>query len=101
MKPWYVYLLLCDQKTFYTGITDEPQNRLIRHRQKRSFYTKKFSDIQLVYCERYLTKHETALRERQIKGWSAAKKRMLIDGKLGYNACPEIVDALRDGIFLS
>lgn len=101
MKAWYIYLLLCDQKTFYTGITDNLQNRIICHRKKKSLYTKKFSDIQLVYCEKYSTKHEAVFREKQVKGWSVAKKQMLIDGSLGYNACPEIVDALRNGINLS
>lgn len=94
---WHVYLLLCDQKTFYTGITDDVDARLLAHRRKTSFFTKKFSDIQLVYCECYPDKHQAALRERQIKGWSRAKKQMLVDGKLGYNACTGLVEVLRHG----
>jgi len=42
---WYVYLLLCDQKTFYVGITPDMKSRLAEHRNKESFFTKKFSDI--------------------------------------------------------
>jgi putative endonuclease len=91
---WYLYLLLCDQKTFYVGITDNPEVRLFEHRNKQSLFTKKFSDIKLVYCESYPGKHKAALREQQIKGWSKAKKQMLVDRKLGYNACSEIVEAL-------
>ena len=94
---WYVYMLLCDQKTFYVGITNDPKERLAEHRDKRSFFTKKFSDLKFVYCENYPSKHEAALREKQIKGWSRTKKQMLIDGKLGYNACTELVEALRSG----
>jgi putative endonuclease len=89
-------MLLCDQKTFYIGITDNPQFRLEQHRNKNSFFTKKFSDIELVYCERYPTQTEAAIREKQIKGWSHAKKQLLIDGKLGINRCTKIVDALGD-----
>lgn len=89
---WYVYLLFCDQKTFYVGMTDDLQNRLLKHRDKKSFFTKKFSDLQLVYCENYPTKYEAAKREKQIKGWSRAKKQLLINGKLGKRACPEIAD---------
>jgi len=91
---WYVYLLLCDQKTFYVGISDDPKERLLEHRSGQSMFTKKFSDIKFVYCEQWSGKHKAALRERQIKGWSHAKKQMLIDGKLGYNVCTEIVEEL-------
>ena len=86
---WYVYLLLCDQKTFYVGITDNIKERFIKHRNKESFFTKKFSDLRLVYCEKYQNKFEAAKREKQLKGWSHAKKQMLVDGKLGINTCTE------------
>ena len=69
---WFVYLLLCDQKTFYVGITPD-------------LFTKKFSEIELVYCEKYDDKYQAAKREKQLKGWSVAKKKMLIEGKLGIN----------------
>jgi putative endonuclease len=85
MKNWYTYVLLCDQKTFYVGITNNIPGRLLLHKNKESFFTKKFSDFKLVYCEKYKNKYEAAEREKQIKGWSRAKKQMLIDGKLGIN----------------
>lgn len=81
----YVYMLFCDQKTFYVGMTDNVPKRLREHRNKGSFYTKKFSDIKLVYCEKYPIKELAAKRERQIKGWSIIKKQMLVDRKLGIN----------------
>ncbi len=95
---WHTYLLLCDQKTFYVGISDDPASRLKAHRAGESLHTKKFSDIQFVYCEQCPTKHEAVLREKQLKGWSHAKKQMLIDGKLGYNTCIELVEALSRGM---
>jgi len=87
-------MLLCDQKTFYVGITDDPVERLSEHRAGKSLFTKKFSDIRFAYCEYYPTKRNAVLREKQIKGWSHAKKQMLVDGKLGYNVCTELVDVL-------
>lgn len=92
---WYVYLLLCDQKTFYVGITDNLGNRITSHKNKQSFFTKKFSDIELVYCEKYISKTEAAIREKQLKGWSSAKKQQLLLGGLGINSCTEIVEELR------
>jgi len=93
---WYLYLLLCDQKTFYVGITDNPEKRLLEHKNKKSIFTKKFSDIKLVYCEQWPNNHKAALREKQVKGWSRTKKQMLIDGKLGYNVCTDIVEVLEE-----
>jgi putative endonuclease len=78
-------MLLCNQKTFYVGITDNVSRRFDEHRSKSSFFTKQFSDIELIYCEKYCTKHEAAAREKQIKGWSRAKKQKLINQELGIN----------------
>ena len=85
-KNHFTYLLLCDEKTFYVGITDNVKRRLKEHVGKKSFFTKKFSHIQLVYCEKYDTESSAARREKQIKGWNKAKKQMLVDGKLGINS---------------
>jgi len=91
---WFVYLLLCDQKTFYVGITPDLKSRLEEHRNKLSFFTKKFSDIEIVYAEKYSDKYMAARREKQLKGWSSAKKKLLIEGKLGINSCTELVEVL-------
>lgn len=90
-------MLLCDGKTFYVGITTDLVNRINQHIKKQSFFTKKFSQIKLVYCEQYQTEKEAVAREKQINGWSRAKKQMLIDGKLGYNSCTEFAEALLVG----
>lgn len=93
---WYVYLLLCDKKTFYVGITNNVSTRLQQHRTKQSFFTKKFSVIALVYCEKYPDRFDAAKREKQIKGWSRNKKQMLLSGDLGHNRCTEIVEELSE-----
>lgn len=94
---WYVYLLLCDQKTFYVGITNDLINRIKQHKNKASFFTKKFSQIKLVYCEQYQTEKEAVEREKQLKGWNRTKKQMLINGKLGINNCTGFAEALLKG----
>ena len=63
------------------------------HKEGKSFFTKKFSDIELVYCEKYKDKHEAAKREQQLKGWSRAKKQLLLNGTLGIN-CIELAEVL-------
>ena len=78
MRPWFVYVLLCDQKTFYVGMTEDVRKRLIEHQRGYSPYTKKFSDIQLVYQEQCRNHVEAEQRELQLKKWSVAKKKALI-----------------------
>ena len=92
---WYLYLLFCDEKTFYVGITDNLERRLSEHKNKESFFTKKFSNIEIVYCEEYKNKIEVARREQKVKGWSRTKKQMLVDGKLGINTCTKLLKRLR------
>ena len=77
---YFVYILLCDEKTFYVGLTDNLERRLTQHKRKESFYTKKFSQIKLVYKEQYSLKWQAEKREQQLKRWSIAKKKALISG---------------------
>lgn len=77
---WTVYILLCDQKTFYVGMTEDLEKRLKEHKSGYSPYTKKFSDIELVYKENFERRIDTEDREKQLKGWSVAKKKALING---------------------
>ena len=87
-------MLLCDQKTFYIGITPDLVSRIRQHKDKNSFFTKKFSEIKLVYCEKYRSQNEAVKREKQLKGWGRAKKQLLIKNKLGINSCTEFTKAL-------
>ncbi|MBI3627166.1 MAG: GIY-YIG nuclease family protein [Candidatus Sungbacteria bacterium] len=77
---WNVYILLCDQKTFYVGLTDNIERRVNQHNRKESFFTKKFSDVRLVYQEEYRNRATAEKRELQLKKWSIAKKKALIIG---------------------
>lgn len=75
---WTVYLLLGDQKIIYTGITNDLENRLRQHKNGQSKFTKKFSDLSLIYTENYRTSSEAAKREKEIKGWKREKKMRLV-----------------------
>ncbi len=91
---WFVYLLLCDNKFFYVGITSNAPKRFNEHISGLNKSTKEFPSIKFVYCEKYKNKFEAAKREKQLKGWSRTKKQMLIEGKLGINTCTELVEVL-------
>jgi len=63
---WTLYIILKGGK-YYTGITTDLKNRLRQHSSPPLLYKETFSD-----------KFQAARREREIKGWSKAKKDQLI-----------------------
>ena len=82
MIKYYLYILQCDQVSYYTGITSNLSRRFIEHAQKESFYTKRFSTVKLVYHECFASRLEARKREVQIKGWTRSKKEALINGNI-------------------
>ncbi|MFC1790296.1 GIY-YIG nuclease family protein [Patescibacteria group bacterium] len=78
--PGLFYILLCDQKTYYVGITSNLEQRLKSHNSGYNLATKRFSEIKLVYKEFYNNRKRAEKREAQVKRWSRAKKKALIDG---------------------
>lgn len=79
---WFVYILLCDQKNYYVGLTSNISNRLRSHKAKENIATKEFTDIKPIYTEKYQTRKEAEKREIQIKKWSKAKKKALVEGDI-------------------
>jgi putative endonuclease len=78
---WYTYILLCDQKMYYVGMTSDLKRRVNQHKDGKSLFTKKFSDIELVYFEQSDAKDLAEKREKQLKGWSFAKKKALVENR--------------------
>ncbi|SIQ18589.1 GIY-YIG nuclease family protein [Maribacter ulvicola] len=83
MITYYVYILECADKTFYTGITSNLTQRLESHQsgKYKDSYTDKRRPVTLAfYCE--FTDPNMAIEtEKRIKKWSKAKKRALITGE--------------------
>ena len=78
-----VYILECDDKSYYTGHSRNEQLRLLRHQHKDGAeYTKKHIPKSIVYTESFNSKTEAIRREIQLKKWSHAKKKALIDGNM-------------------
>ncbi len=77
---WFVYILECEDGSFYTGITDHIQRRFSEHRNgKGGHYTSSHEPRKLLYSEKHNTKSGALKRERQIKGWRKEKKLKLIN----------------------
>jgi putative endonuclease len=85
-----VYILRCADGAYYTGLTKQPiEARLWEHNEGvYDGFTKKRRPVQLVFSETYDRFLDTIARERQIKGWSRAKKEALI--ALRYHLLPRL-----------
>lgn len=76
-----VYILLCADGTYYTGLTRYLQQRLDEHERGRSRYTQSRLPVMLAYEEEFASETEAVNREKQIKNWSHDKKKNLAEGK--------------------
>ena len=78
---YHVYLLPCPDGSYYVGHTHDLEHRLAAHeRGAIEGYTLSRRPVELVFSDRFSTRQEVFHRERQIKGWSRAKKGALIKG---------------------
>jgi putative endonuclease len=77
----HVYILANFSGTIYTGVTNNLERRLYEHKNKLvEGFTSKYNLNKLVYYEVHHDIKQAILREKQIKGWSRAKRVALIEG---------------------
>jgi|TARA_B110000438_G_scaffold291967_1_gene329639 putative endonuclease len=75
---WIVYILLCKDKTLYTGITNDINKRLKLHsRGEGAKYTKGRGPFKVIYKENFNSRSLSTKREIEIKKLSRKKKLAL------------------------
>ena len=80
----HMYILLCGDNSYYVGSTWDLERRLEQHASGMgSEYTRRRLPVKLVYCEEYERIEDAFRREKQVQGWSRAKKKALIEGRWG------------------
>ena len=76
---FYVYILRCADGSYYTGHSENLESRIAAHTSGQiEGYTQSRLPVRLMFTEELPTRYEALARERQIKGWSRAKKETLI-----------------------
>jgi putative endonuclease len=76
--PYFVYILLCSDGSFYTGYTRDVEERVRQHTNgKGARYTKSHPPRKIVHVEQFDTQSEAMRRERVIKKLSHEKKKLL------------------------
>lgn len=76
---FHAYLLRCNDGSYYAGHTDDLELRMAQHRSGAlGGYTSKRLPVVLMWSQDFPIRDEAFAAERQIKGWSRAKKEALI-----------------------
>ena len=87
MQPanWFVYILRCSDNSLYTGVTTDCERRLHEHNHspRGAKFTRARRPVTLVYHETVADRSSAQCREAQIKRFTAAQKRQLIDATSG------------------
>ena len=90
--PYYVYILLCDNGSFYTGYTKDIDERFQLHLSGRGArYTKMHKPKRVVHVETYEVRSEAMRRERFIKKLSHNQKQALCKSKKKHNSVKKIL----------
>jgi len=81
LKPYWLYLLECQDGSFYAGIALDVQKRLAEHRQgKGAAYTRSRPPVALLACRQYPSRSEALKTEYAIKQLPKARKlRFFLD----------------------
>lgn len=78
-KQWVVYILKLSNGAYYTGITNDLNNRIKVHRKgKGSKYVRAYLPFSVVYTEAADNRSVASKREATIKKLSRLKKKQLI-----------------------
>lgn len=85
----YMYILLCEDGSYYTGSSNNLEQRLKEHfGGEGANHTKKHKPVKLLYYEEFARIDDAFCREKQVQGWSRKKKEALINGE--YDKLPEL-----------
>lgn len=76
---YFIYILLCRDGSLYTGITNDLEKRLERHKSGLGArYTRSKGVVRIVYSEQTRSRGLALVREAEIKKLSRRKKLSLV-----------------------
>jgi putative endonuclease len=79
-RTYYVYILSCNSRRLYIGVTNNLARRLYEHKHKLlDGFTKRYNLDQLVYYESTQDIVSAIQREKRLKNWPRARKLELIE----------------------
>lgn len=80
----YIYILRCADGSYYVGSTRSTLELRVAEHNAGTFggYTKRRRPVELVFHQEFDRITDAIAAERQLKGWTRAKKEALIRGDL-------------------
>jgi putative endonuclease len=80
--PFYVYILLCLDGSYYTGYTGNLNERIRQHENgKGAKYTKSHRPQKVAYVELFNSRSSAMKRERAIKKFTHQQKQELVNSQ--------------------
>jgi putative endonuclease len=79
-RMYYVYIVASRSRNLYIGVTSNIEVRVFQHKDGAfEGFSKQYRCHRLIYFERFPEVDPAIAREKQLKGWSRAKKIWLIE----------------------
>jgi len=80
MHEYYVYIMASRSRTLYVGVANDLNRRVWEHKNGTiPGFTRKYCVARLVYFDHTPNVTAAIEREKQIKGWTRARKVALIE----------------------
>ena len=77
--PYFTYIVASKSRTLYIGMTGDLLKRIFQHKQKTyEGFSATYNCNRLVWFEQFADVSDAIQREKQLKGWTRAKKIALI-----------------------
>lgn len=78
---YFTYIIQCENSKYYVGHTNNISQRFGRHLLKQGAeFTKQNKPVRVIWYQKFNNEIDAVDREKQLKGWSRAKKEKLIKG---------------------
>ena len=79
MSAWTLYILKCNDDSYYTGITNNIEKRIADHEAgKGAKYPRGRGPVEIIYQEKCLDRSSASKREFEVKKLSRSEKENLL-----------------------
>jgi putative endonuclease len=79
VSDYYVYIMTNRSGTLYVGVTNDLERRVFEHKTgTNEGFTKRYKMTRLIHFESTTDVRDAVAREKQIKGWTRARKIALV-----------------------
>ena len=78
--PYHVYILLCEDGSYYTGYAQDVESRFELHKKGHGArYTMLRKPVKIIYNEKFDNRTDAMKREKEIKSLNHNQKEQLIN----------------------